>query len=72
MTVENPVIQVKGLTKVFLMGDIEVHALRGVSFEVKQGEVVAIMGPSGSGKSTLMNMVGCLDSPTGGDYYLDG
>jgi len=72
MTAENPVIQVKGLTKVFLMGDIEVHALRGVSFEVKQGEVVAIMGPSGSGKSTLMNMVGCLDSPTGGDYYLDG
>jgi putative ABC transport system ATP-binding protein len=72
MTVENPVIQVKGLTKVFQMGDIEVHALRGVSFEVKQGEVVAIMGPSGSGKSTLMNMVGCLDSPTGGEYYLDG
>ena len=72
MTAENPVIQVKGLTKVFLMGDIEVHALRGVSFEVKQGEVVAIMGPSGSGKSTLMNMVGCLDSPTDGDYYLDG
>lgn len=72
MTEETPVIQVKGLTKVFQMGDIEVHALRGVSFEVKQGEVVAIMGPSGSGKSTLMNMVGCLDSPTGGEYYLDG
>lgn len=72
MTAENPVIQVKGLTKIFQMGDIEVHALRGVSFEVKQGEVVAIMGPSGSGKSTLMNMVGCLDSPTGGEYYLDG
>lgn len=71
MTAENPVIQVKGLTKVFQMGDIEVHALRGVSFEVKRGEVVAIMGPSGSGKSTLMNMVGCLDSPTGGEYYLD-
>jgi putative ABC transport system ATP-binding protein len=71
MTAENPVIQVKGLTKVFQMGEIEVHALRGVSFEVKRGEVVAIMGPSGSGKSTLMNMVGCLDSPTGGEYYLD-
>jgi len=71
MAAENPVIQVKGLTKVFQMGEIEVHALRGVSFEVKQGEVVAIMGPSGSGKSTLMNMVGCLDSPTAGEYYLD-
>jgi len=72
MTEEIPVIQVKGLTKVFQMGDIEVHALCGVSFDVKRGEVVAIMGPSGSGKSTLMNMVGCLDSPTGGEYYLDG
>jgi putative ABC transport system ATP-binding protein len=72
MTDEIPVIQVKGLTKVFQMGDIEVHALCGVSFDVKRGEVVAIMGPSGSGKSTLMNMVGCLDSPTGGEYYLDG
>lgn len=67
-----PVIKIENLTKVYQMGEIEVHALRGVSFTIKPGEVVAIMGPSGSGKSTLMNMIGCLDVPTDGDYYLEG
>jgi putative ABC transport system ATP-binding protein len=66
------VIEVHNISKVYKMGEVEVHALRGVSFTIKRGEVVAIMGPSGSGKSTLMNMIGCLDRPTAGEYYLDG
>lgn len=67
-----PVISVRGVTKVYQMGDVEVHALRGVDLDIYPGEMSAIMGPSGSGKSTLMNIIGCLDVPSDGSYFLDG
>src|SRR3954447_16191116 len=69
---ENIVIRTYDLWKTYIMGDQEIHAVSGVNIEIRRGEYVAIMGPSGSGKSTLMNLIGCLDSPTKGHYFLSG
>jgi putative ABC transport system ATP-binding protein len=66
------IIRLEGITKIYPMGTETVHALRGVNLEIRANELVAVMGPSGSGKSTLMNIVGCLDVPTAGRYWLDG
>jgi len=69
---EGVIIRTWDLRKTYTMGDQEIHAVSGIDIEIKKGEYVAIMGPSGSGKSTLMNLIGCLDSPTSGLYYLNG
>jgi putative ABC transport system ATP-binding protein len=69
---DGPIIHAEDLWRTYEMGAEEIHALRGVSFEIARGEYVAVMGPSGSGKSTLMNLIGCLDTPTSGTYVLRG
>ncbi len=68
----NNLIQIENVTRVYKVGETEVHALQGVSYSIEKGGLVALMGPSGSGKSTLMNIIGCLDKPTSGTYLLDG
>jgi len=67
-----PLIEIRDVTKVYRMDGVQVHALRGVSLQIHKGELVSIMGPSGSGKTTLMNIIGCLDQPTSGTYFLEG
>jgi putative ABC transport system ATP-binding protein len=72
MPASGALIRTEDLWKTYVMGGIQVHALHGVTFEIQKNEYVAIMGPSGSGKSTLMNLIGCLDTPTRGQYWLNG
>ena len=68
----SPLIRIQDLTREYQMGDERILALRGVTLDIVRNEYVAIMGPSGSGKSTMMNLLGCLDTPTGGEYWLNG
>ncbi len=69
---DDHVVVVENITKIYLMGEVEVPAIRGISLKIRRGEFIAIMGPSGAGKSSLMNILGCLDTPTSGRYILDG
>ena len=72
MNSNNVLIKMEDLTKTYQVGETQVRALRGISYDIRKGDLLAIMGPSGSGKSTLMNIIGCLDKPTNGRYFLDG
>jgi putative ABC transport system ATP-binding protein len=69
---EGPIIRMRAIRKVYETGRVKVEALKGIDLEIRPGEFAAVVGPSGSGKSTLMNLIGCLDTPTGGDYFLGG
>ena len=72
MVAAKEVIQVRELTRIFKVGSEDVRALKGISFDIHEGEFVSIMGTSGSGKSTLLNILGCLDKPTSGEYIING